>query len=235
MSINLIESLPSINGVVYILYNTKNGKRYVGQTIQSFPTRWRKHKSHAKTHQTHLARAIRKHGAESFVHQILISDIETQAELDNCEKVIINLFNSGSPEFGYNETKGGQGFCGKHSPTTILKMRHKLIGRVLSDSHKINIGKASALRWADPTYKTRVTASIRKTRIYTNLSEEHKKKISVSHLGKKLSEQHKNNIGNAHVGMPSYWKGKSLPEETKEKMRVSHRLRWAKKKAEQRD
>jgi len=49
-----------------------------------------------------------------------------------------------------------------------------------------------------------------------SLSEEHKKKLSEAHTGKKLSEEHKRNIGKA---------GRNPSEETRQKLREAHRGR----------
>jgi group I intron endonuclease len=61
-----------------------------------------------------------------------------------------------------------------------------------------------------------------------HLSEEHKKKLSISHKGKKLSEEHKKKIGEAQIGkknseesrkkMSEAGKGKIISEETKRKI-----------------
>lgn len=51
------------------------------------------------------------------------------------------------------------------------------------------------------------------------LSEEHKKKISLSHKNKICSEEHRKNIGLSKKGN-SYWLGKTHTQESKDKIRL---------------
>ena len=54
-----------------------------------------------------------------------------------------------------------------------------------------------------------------------HFSEEHKKKISESHIGKHLLEEHKKKISEALSGEKAYWYGKHLLEESKRKISQS--------------
>lgn len=50
-------------GSIYVLYNTKNSKIYVGKTVQDYRKRFYRHKSNAKLeHLEFLYNAIRKYG-----------------------------------------------------------------------------------------------------------------------------------------------------------------------------
>lgn len=62
------------------------------------------------------------------------------------------------------------------------------------------------------------------------LSDETKKKMSLSHKGKKLSEEHKRNIGLSEKGEKNHFFGKKHTEETKKKMSEDRkgRVSWNK-------
>lgn len=96
---------------IYLLINKNNNKIYVGQTTRDFPTRWRRHLSDAKHGSTMLiSKAIRKHGPDSFEHQILFESSDVSREtLDQLEKHFIETLHSNEREVGYNVALGGQG------------------------------------------------------------------------------------------------------------------------------
>ncbi len=63
-------------------------------------------------------------------------------------------------------------------------------------------------------------------KIGTHLSEETKKKISNFRMGKHLSKEICKKISIANKGEVSWFKGKKMTEEQKEKIRQSHLKRW---------
>jgi hypothetical protein len=65
--------------------------------------------------------AFQKYGWDAFDHQIIVSNLETQEEMDNLEKVWIILLRSSERKFGYNLRLGGS--SGRPSPETIEKLR----------------------------------------------------------------------------------------------------------------
>ena len=54
-------------GIVYLIWNMVNGKKYVGQTIQPLEKRFNAHKYADSL----LGRAIRKYGAENFRYGVI--------------------------------------------------------------------------------------------------------------------------------------------------------------------
>ena len=88
---------------VYKITNIKNGKMYIGQTINSIESRFKRHINDAMNNilDTHFARAIRKYGPDSFVIEIL-DFAYSQEELTYKEYFWINYFKSNI--VGYNET-----------------------------------------------------------------------------------------------------------------------------------
>ena len=67
---------------VYKITNLQNNKIYIGQTIYSIEKRFHRHIQDALSERldTHLARAIRKYGKESFTIEI-IDTASTREEL----------------------------------------------------------------------------------------------------------------------------------------------------------
>ena len=117
-------------GYIYWIRNKKNGKVYIGQTI-NFQKRMGEHKR--SEHNAHLKRAYRKYGIENFdfkVLQIFSCDSPTtlKRSLDKAEIRFIAYFDAINPEKGYNVTQGGGGCLGRHH-TEDAKKR-------ISEAHK---------------------------------------------------------------------------------------------------
>ena len=93
-----------MKGSIYHIFNTINGKCYIGQTWRAVEVRWRQHC--AKNRQCiKLANAIQKHGKEAFVVSVLTKDLTTQENMDRAEIYWIKYFNS--VDAGYNLKEGG--------------------------------------------------------------------------------------------------------------------------------
>lgn len=87
-----------------------NGKVYIGQTINSVNTRFKRHLSDAVNHiiDTHLTRAINKYGPQYFTVET-IDTASTADELSEREKYWIQYYDS--VHNGYNTARGGYA-CG---------------------------------------------------------------------------------------------------------------------------
>lgn len=90
-------------GVIYLVSNVNNNKRYVGLTTRSVNKRFEEH----CVANSYLGKAIRKHGRDNF-RIVVIDTAENHLEL--CEKEIhyikkYKTFGAG----GYNLTNGGDG------------------------------------------------------------------------------------------------------------------------------
>ena len=97
-------------GIIYVITNIKNNKKYVGQTINSLEKRWKKHLSKT-TNCVALQNAIKKYGKNNFKIEIEeeIEDNNKKVLIEklNClEKIYIFKYNSLAPD-GYNLTLGG--------------------------------------------------------------------------------------------------------------------------------
>lgn len=126
---------------VYLITNTVNGKRYVGQTRLTIQERWRAHVNAAKfrPYCRLLAAAIRKYGAAAFrVEELGV--YATQADLDQAEADAIKRLDSLAPS-GYNlKTGGGRGAI--HDDTKA-RMRAAHVGRPKTAAHRAAIAAAN--------------------------------------------------------------------------------------------
>jgi len=108
--------LSTTMGVIYCHINKINGKVYIGQTWRTL------HKRKLDTYKCspHFNRALQKYGWDNFESRV-VAKTDTQAKLDNLEKVWIILLQARNGEFGYNVKEGGS--HGRHSPESRAKMK----------------------------------------------------------------------------------------------------------------
>jgi len=108
-------------GVVYLITNTVNGKKYVGQTIAPLQQRWRQH-VHKARNGSRLAIhcAIRKYGRDKFT--IICLEVVDGSRDDLIAAEIHHIASQGAlAPFGYNLSEGGEGFDASQPE---LKKRH---------------------------------------------------------------------------------------------------------------
>ena len=131
-------------GYIYCIENTVNGKKYIGQTIQTIKKRWYEHVHKAKNSagkNMAIAKAIIKYGKESFdikpVHEITCETIEElHEELNKLEIDTISDYNTYiHTGYGYNICSGGYGGNGR----TYKKITsYDMDGNKLHDFHRYN-------------------------------------------------------------------------------------------------
>jgi group I intron endonuclease len=129
---------------IYIILNTVNGKRYVGQTTVGAEERLKVHRRNARkrssTH-TPLYNAIRKYGADAFVIERTIPcQFE---ELDCKEKEIVADLGTLNPDKGYNVLSGG----GRPTPEDLERM-----------------SETSKRLWEQPDYRQKVAQRVREAK-----------------------------------------------------------------------
>jgi group I intron endonuclease len=190
-------------GYIYKITNTVTGKHYIGETIQDYNTRWRKHINsiNYKEGCPLLKASMKKHGVDKFTFTILI--ICFDEDLVKYEKEYIKKYNSQTPN-GYNILSGGQigdGHVGyKHSPETIEKIKEA--GRKFREKNPNHY----------ETYRERHQATM--------------KTIDISSCVKN-SEKFKKRVAEEKINGRLHKRGK-LSDETKEKIRKSVTAYFAK-------
>lgn len=171
---------------VYILRNHINNKVYIGQTWYSLKKRF------GQGYNQYLMNDIQKYGKEQFYYEIIAQCFD-QDMADKVEVYYIILFDSTNRNNGYNIMRGGSN--SRHSPETIEKMSllarercNTVKGREHIDMlSKMNAGKPAPNKGIPmPESQKAKMRGIPKT-------QEHRDKISKSHLGKKQSEEFKKN------------------------------------------
>lgn len=111
---------------IYAIQNLKNGKLYIGQSVD-IHRRWRQEKQCKRINQ-HLKRSFIKYGINNFIFYIL--ELCSRENLNDREKFYIKLYRTLDPDFGYNETSGGD--------SSFIRPHQKL-----SEEHKEKISKAN--------------------------------------------------------------------------------------------
>ena len=185
-----------IYGVIYLVRNKINNKKYVGQTVNDFNTRY-SNNFFKRTCNTHIKNSINKYGKDNFEILETIDIAFSKDELDIKEQCWISIYNTTDTRFGYNKKDGGAN--GKLTEETKEKMRENSAkywqGKTLSDEHRKNIGDGERGE-KNPNYGKQ-------------LSEEQKKKIK---------DNHADFNGEKH---PMF--GRSHSEESKIQMSKSHK------------
>ena len=114
-----------IDGKIYLITCTVNGKIYVGQTVQPLKVRWWRHCADARRDSPRkllIDRAIAKHGKDAFTIEV-IDTATTHEELDRLELSHIERLRANDSEVGYNLAKGGGGCSGyKHTEESRRKL-----------------------------------------------------------------------------------------------------------------
>ena len=159
---------------IYSITNTKNGKQYIGQSI-NIHERWKKHKYRLNKGihiNPHLQNAWNKYGKNSFEFKIL--KICKVKYLSRFEKLYIRIFDTFKN--GYNRTTGGDA---NHKLSEDTKM--KMSNVIRSDEFKKKVSENNARYW-----------------LGKQLSNETKQKLSKAHTGKPLSDEHKYKLSKSH-------------------------------------
>lgn len=108
-------------GIIYLITNTINQRRYVGKTECTLQRRWNNHKHSAKRgSSSYFHKALRKYSADSFVVHTLAC-FENSEVLKQAEILFIAELQTLAPQ-GYNLTEGGDGTRG-WIPTADTRLR----------------------------------------------------------------------------------------------------------------
>jgi group I intron endonuclease len=188
-------------GVIYVLTNKVNGKKYVGQTIMDVELRFSKHclKSQNKSR---IHYAIQKYGKDNFNVETVVS-AQTQKDLDFLEKLFIANSNTTDPRRGYNVTPGGRG--GIKTKESAQKAAEKLKGRKIPRESVEKMAATKRNRPRTPAEQTVLDRMIEMAK------------------GRKHSPEAKKKMSDARIGrvMPP------CPDEVKKKLSEAAKRQWA--------
>lgn len=204
--------------VVYV-HIVPNNKLYFGIT-QNVKNRWRDGIGYQN--QQLFWRAIKKYGWNNIKHIILIENVSKDIACE-CEKYLIEKYNTTNPKFGYNVSVGGDGPFGVvRSNETREKLRLANLGHKHSKEtiEKIKLHHAHLNRGK-------------------KLTSEQKEKLLNSRRGKsswckgkKFTEEHRKKLSDAHRGKPAHNKGQHCSAEMKRKVSLANtgKIPWNKGK-----
>jgi group I intron endonuclease len=196
---------------IYYIQNINNNKIYVGSAVDIL-SRWRLHRHHLNKcthHNKYLQSAWNKYKEDSFVFGLVEFVIDKNYLLER-EQYWINHYNSCNREHGYNLAPTAGSMLGfNHSDETKKKLSLFFKGNVpwnkgkkWSEQYRQNFmkgkesekykqtrrKKSDGFRHTEETKKKISEASSKRI-----LSNETKRKIALSHLGKKMPEGHREN------------------------------------------
>lgn len=154
-------------GYTVYKHTSPSGKVYIGITSRSVKSRWQSGCGYRSN--DHFFKAISKYGWDNFKHEILFTGL---SKLDAEEKEIelIKSHKSTDPKFGYNITNGGKSANGyRHTDSTKKKISDSLTG-IKHDSRRVENQRNRAIElWS---------------------KDDHRKKMSESHIGKHRGSNH---------------------------------------------
>lgn len=164
-------------GYVYLTENLINHRKYIGQ-----------HKSkrfdeNYKGSGVLLRRAVEKYGWENFDCKIL-RECDTREELNSAEKELIEVYNAIADPTFYNIAKGGEG------GDTVTGM---------SDEDRKKFADKSRERWANKSYRIKVTDGLRNSWKDITYKKVVSEKISSALIGKSKSDEHRRKISEARI------------------------------------
>ena len=166
--------------IIYKTVNLLNDKIYIGQDVNNNP----KYLGSG----TLISRAIKKYGKSNFIKETIEICI-SQDHLNEREIYWIDKFNSRDLDIGYNIAIGGKSvmYKRKHTEKSKLKMSNSLINRIISETHRKNIGIASSNR-SEETHK-KLSISRRKRKL---------KSLTIDKMVKKKKEWNSTIEGKLH-------------------------------------
>jgi group I intron endonuclease len=222
---------------IYSIYKATcilNGKTYIGFAT-NVDVRIRKHKNLYKNKNTLFYSAIRKHGWNNFVWEVIYQSKDLEHCKNTMEKHFIEEYKSfvGFDDCnGYNLTMGGEGTIGhkhtdeyKRNSSKRMTENNLFRDKKQSEEHinKKIIGMKRFYELNPMSSEERKKISDRLYEYYANnkVSVETKLKISLHNKGKKQSEQTKENN---RISQIERYKINPVTKETRDKMRESQVL-----------
>lgn len=192
-------------GYVYIITNTINGKKYIGQRKWKYPNKEDNYMGSG----TLLFQSYKKYGKENF-NKTIIDWANSKEELDKKEQYWIKLYNATESEEFYNIIGGGTGgetwsYLSKNKQEKIKKhLQYVAVQKGLKPP--VQYGKDNYfynkhfLGEENPRYGSHLTEeqkeNLRNKRLGIKLTEETKQKQSVSAKTSKKAQEQRDNLHN---------------------------------------
>ena len=165
-------------GIVYIVINKVNGKRYVGKTVYPLKFRRRHHENDSKKSRLPFHNALRKYGFDQFTWQVCFNHTD-ESVLFEKEKRLIRLLKTRGPA-GYNLTDGGEGITGyRHTEAVKRQIKAQRLGTTLTEEIKVKIRASTKLTMSTPEYKAK--AGLAQKGLVK--SESHRRNLAAAKLG----------------------------------------------------
>jgi hypothetical protein len=205
-----------VNGVIYVWENKINGKKYVGQTIKVLQKRINEHLFNARLDKPtmYISKAIKKYGEDNF-RCYQIDKARTKNALNKKETYWIKMFCSDEPEYGYNLTIGGD--SAKVTDLAKKHMSKAQKGRIITSEHARKIGLTRIGKPLSEETKNKIKE------VWATKSEkemdEFKSRVSETMKKHVRTEEHKRNISLSKMGKNNPMYGKHHSEESNEKRR----------------
>lgn len=133
-------------GLIYVVTNKGNGKKYVGQTVSSLKSRWSGHRRSDSACRA-LAASIKKHGKDNFTIEE-IANAESRDELNSLEQFYVETLQTMVP-FGYN-IKAGGGAKGKWPEEYRMRLSASLKAANGKPEVRARMAESRSKYWADP-------------------------------------------------------------------------------------
>lgn len=154
-----------LNWLIYC-YISPSGKKYIGKTsVKRENKRKAEHKYKAKIKNGHFQNAVNKYGIDNFIY-FPVAYCATEQEAFDVEKYLISKYKTNDKNYGYNLTDGGEGTSG----ISRYGSKNSFYGKHHTEETKRKISEAN---------KGKVCFWKGK-----KLSDEHKKNMSISRIGK---------------------------------------------------
>lgn len=221
--------MSAVFGVVYLIWNMVNGKKYVGQTVKPLKRRFKEHSKNDSA----IGNAIKKYGKNNFRYGV-IKSCSSKEELDYWEKFYIAALRSKCPT-GYNRTDGGDGVVGwtdemrakvsaantgkKRTAEQCANISAAQKGKKLSPQHCANLSAARKGKKRKPE----VGANISKALTGKIRSPEHCANLSKAKKGKPLKDETRDHMSESRIGDKNPIYGTERPQETCIKISVKNR------------
>lgn len=178
---------------VYIHRNKVNGKVYVGLTCSPVERRWQSGWGYSS--QPLFWNAIQKYGWDNFDHEVVRTGMNKDAAC-RLEMELIFTYKSNDRQFGYNRDNGGYA-PGRVSDQTKMLLREKNTGKKMSAESRRKMSEAKKGR---------------------PMTEAEKRHLEDLHRGHPMPDHVKDMHRQRMMGN-KIWLGRTVPEETREKIR----------------